>query len=58
MADGALVNGSARMVGALAQFTRRLQTGHLYTYALVMLLGVFVLMTWQLWPTVRRLFGL
>ena len=56
--DGALVNGSARAVGAIAQFTRRLQTGHLYTYALVMLLGVFVLMTWQLWPTVRRLFGL
>jgi len=56
--DGALVNGSARMVGAIAQFTRRLQTGHLYTYALVMLLGVFALMTWQLWPQVRRLFGL
>ncbi len=56
--DGALVNGSARTVGAIAQFTRRLQTGHLYTYALVMLLGVFALMTWQLWPQVRRLFGL
>ena len=56
--DGALVNGSARTVGAIAQLTRRLQTGHLYTYALVMLLGVFALMTWQLWPQVRRLFGL
>ncbi|MEO5771458.1 MAG: NADH-quinone oxidoreductase subunit L [Burkholderiaceae bacterium] len=56
--DGAMVNGSARTVGAIAQLTRRLQTGHLYTYALVMLLGVFALMTWQLWPQVRRLFGL
>jgi NADH-quinone oxidoreductase subunit L len=56
--DGAIVNGSARAVGALAQLTRLLQTGYLYIYALVMLLGIFVLMTWQLWPQVRRLFGL
>jgi NADH-quinone oxidoreductase subunit L len=56
--DGVLVNGSARTVGAIAQLTRLLQTGHLYFYALVMLLGVFGLMTWQLWPQVRRLFGL
>ena len=44
--------------GAVAQLVRRLQTGHLYFYALVMLLGLFGLMTWQLWPQVRRLFGL
>jgi NADH-quinone oxidoreductase subunit L len=56
--DGVLVNGSARAVGAVAQLTRLLQTGHLYIYALVMLLGIFVLMTWQLWPQVRRLVGL
>jgi NADH-quinone oxidoreductase subunit L len=56
--DGVLVNGSARAVGAVAQLTRLLQTGYLYIYALVMLLGIFVLMTWQLWPQVRRLFGL
>ena len=55
--DGALVNGSARAVGAVAQVTRLLQTGYLYFYALVMLLGVFGLMTWQLWPQVKRLFG-
>jgi NADH-quinone oxidoreductase subunit L len=56
--DGALVNGSARAVGAVAQLTRLLQSGYLYFYALVMLLGLFGLMTWQLWPQVRRLFGL
>jgi NADH-quinone oxidoreductase subunit L len=56
--DGALVNGSARAVGAVAQLTRLLQSGYLYFYALVMLLGVFGLMTWQLWPQVSRLFGL
>jgi NADH-quinone oxidoreductase subunit L len=55
--DGA-INGSARAVGGLAQITRLLQTGYLYFYALVMLLGIFALMTWQLWPQVRRLFGL
>ena len=55
--DGALVNGSARAVGAVAQLVRLLQTGYLYFYALVMLLGLFGLMTWQLWPQVSRLFG-
>jgi NADH-quinone oxidoreductase subunit L len=55
--DGVVVNGSARAVGVIAQFTRLMQTGYLYFYALVMLLGIFGLMTWQLWPQVRRLFG-
>jgi NADH-quinone oxidoreductase subunit L len=54
--DGA-INGSARAVGGLAQGVRLLQNGYLYFYALVMLLGIFGLMTWQLWPQVRGLFG-
>jgi NADH-quinone oxidoreductase subunit L len=49
--DGALVNGSARLVGAFAGLTRLVQTGQLYWYALVMVLGIFGLLTWQLWPT-------
>ena len=48
--DGLFVNGSARLVGAVAGVVRLVQTGHLYWYALVMILGVFGLMTWQLWP--------
>ena len=48
--DG-VIHGSARTVGAVASLTRLLQSGYLYTYALVMLLGVFGLMTWKLWPT-------
>jgi NADH-quinone oxidoreductase subunit L len=44
------INGSARAVGGLAGLVRMVQTGYLYWYALVMILGVFVLMTWQLWP--------
>ena len=48
--DGLLVNGSARAVGAVAALSRLLQTGYLYHYALVMIVGLFALMTWQLWP--------
>jgi NADH-quinone oxidoreductase subunit L len=48
--DGTLVNGSASLVGWIAGLVRQLQTGHLYQYALVMLLGIFGLLTWQLWP--------
>ncbi|RQO58559.1 NADH-quinone oxidoreductase subunit L [Paucibacter sp. KBW04] len=48
--DGVLVNGSARTVGGVAGLVRLVQTGHLYWYALVMMLGVIGLMTWQLWP--------
>jgi NADH-quinone oxidoreductase subunit L len=55
--DGAVVNGSARAVGGIAMLTRQLQTGRLYLYALVMLLGVFGLMTWQLWPTLSGFLG-
>jgi NADH-quinone oxidoreductase subunit L len=51
--DGALVNGSARTVGGIAGWVRQWQTGRLYTYALVMLLGIFALLTWQLWPYFR-----
>ena len=47
--DGAL-NGSADAVGGIAVFGRRLQSGYLYWYALVMIVGVIGLMTWQLWP--------
>ena len=47
--DGA-INGAARGVGSLAGVLRLVQTGHLYWYALVMLLGLFGLLTWQLWP--------
>ena len=48
--DGLFVNGSARLVGAIAGVVRLVQTGHLYWYALVMILGVFGLLTWQLLP--------
>ena len=55
--DGALVNGSANAVGALSRVVRVIQTGYLSWYALVMALGVFGLMTWQLWPFLQGLMG-
>jgi NADH-quinone oxidoreductase subunit L len=48
--DNIVIDGSARAVGGLAVLTRYLQTGYLYWYALVMIVGVIGLMTWQLWP--------
>ncbi|MBA2963597.1 MULTISPECIES: NADH-quinone oxidoreductase subunit L [Ramlibacter] len=47
--DGAMVNGSAHVVGWFAGVTRRLQSGYIYHYALAMIVGVFVLMTWFVW---------
>ena len=47
--DGAVVNGSWRIVGWIAGVARKLQTGFLYDYALTMALGVVVLMTYFVW---------
>ncbi len=48
--DGIFIDGSARAIGGISALTRRLQSGYLYWYALVMIVGVIGLMTWQLWP--------
>ena len=47
--DGTLVNGSWKVVGWVSGAVRRVQTGYLYHYALAMILGVFVLMTYFVW---------
>ncbi|MBL8224513.1 MAG: NADH-quinone oxidoreductase subunit L [Chromatiales bacterium] len=47
--DGALVNGSARLVGLAAGFVRRAQTGYLYDYAFAMIIGLATLLGWLLW---------
>jgi NADH-quinone oxidoreductase subunit L len=52
--DGVLIDGSARTVSRIAQRARLLQTGYLYWYALVMIVGVIGLMTWRLWPLIAR----
>lgn len=59
--DGAVIdgtiNGSARGIGGIASVVRMVQTGYLYWYALVMILGVIGLMTWQLWPYLSATLG-
>jgi NADH-quinone oxidoreductase subunit L len=47
--DGGIVNGSWKLVGSISEVVRKLQTGYLYHYALVMILGIFVLMTYFVW---------
>jgi len=47
--DGLIVNGSWKVVGWVAGVVRWFQSGYLYHYALVMILGILVLMTYFVW---------
>jgi NADH-quinone oxidoreductase subunit L len=47
--DGLLVNGSWKTAGWISGVIRRFQSGYLYHYALSMILGIFVLMTYFVW---------
>ncbi|MBA2672350.1 NADH-quinone oxidoreductase subunit L [Ramlibacter sp.] len=52
--DGALVNGSWKLVGLFSRMARRVQSGYIYHYAFAMLMGVIVLMSYFVsWPMVR-----
>jgi NADH-quinone oxidoreductase subunit L len=44
--DGIVINGGAATVGALATVVKRVQTGFLYHYAFVMVVGLVVLVGW------------
>ena len=44
--DGLLVNGSARLVGWTSGIVRKIQTGHLYTYAFSMIIGLVLMLYW------------
>jgi len=47
--DGAVVNGSWKIVGWVSGLVRWVQTGFIYHYAFAMIAGVFVLMTYFVW---------
>ncbi|MDO8720310.1 MAG: NADH-quinone oxidoreductase subunit L [Polaromonas sp.] len=47
--DGAVVNGSWKLVGWISSVVRKLQSGYIYHYAFGMIIGVFVLMTYFVW---------
>jgi NADH-quinone oxidoreductase subunit L len=46
--DGFLVNGTARVIGALAAAVRHVQSGYLYHYAFAMVIGLSLLLAWLL----------
>ncbi|QHJ01180.1 NADH-quinone oxidoreductase subunit L [Xylophilus rhododendri] len=47
--DGAIVNGSWKLVARAAGAIRQLQSGYLFHYALMMIVGIFVLLTYFVW---------
>ncbi len=46
--DQAFVDGSGRMINWLSRLTRQLQSGYIYHYAFIMLLGLLGLLGWLL----------
>ncbi len=45
--DGFFVNGSGRLVRWIANVSRRFQTGYIYQYAFVMIVGMVCLLVWS-----------
>jgi NADH-quinone oxidoreductase subunit L len=43
--DGAMVNGTANLIGKCSQIIRKLQSGLIYHYAFAMIIGVFLFLT-------------
>ncbi len=44
--DGVIVNGSGKLIRLLAGVMRRVQTGYLYDYAFIMMLGLVAFLAW------------
>ncbi len=57
--DGAIINGSANTVGAIAARIRKVQTGYLYTYAFAMIVGMIILIAGFVidWDTIMKKVG-
>lgn len=49
LVDDGMVNGSGRLMMQLSVLAKRLQSGYLYHYALVMVIGLVILMIWKFW---------
>lgn len=47
--DNGMVNGSAKSVGFASRILRHWQSGYLYQYALVMIVGLVILVSWVMW---------
>ncbi len=56
--DGTLVNGSWKLVGWVSGVVRKVQTGYIYHYALAMIMGIFILISYfSTWPLIKNLLG-
>ncbi|MBC7598230.1 MAG: NADH-quinone oxidoreductase subunit L [Polaromonas sp.] len=54
--DGTLVNGSWKLVGWVSGVVRKVQTGYIYHYALAMIMGIFILISYfSTWPMIKAL---
>jgi NADH-quinone oxidoreductase subunit L len=54
--DGALVNGSWKLVAWVSGVVRKVQTGYIYHYALAMIVGIFILVSYfSTWPMIKEL---
>ena len=54
--DGTLVNGSWKLVGWVSGMVRKVQTGYIYHYALAMIMGIFILISYfSTWPMIKAL---
>ncbi|CAN5382065.1 NADH-quinone oxidoreductase subunit L [soil metagenome] len=47
--DDGLINGSGRLISWVSETTRKMQTGYLYHYALVMIMGLIGFLGWLVW---------
>ncbi|MCW9017112.1 MAG: NADH-quinone oxidoreductase subunit L, partial [Kangiellaceae bacterium] len=47
--DGWIVNGSAKTIGAISGQVRKIQSGYLYHYVLVMVIGLLAFLGWMYW---------
>ena len=56
--DGTLVNGSWKLVRWASGVVRKVQTGYIYHYALAMIMGIFILISYfSTWPMIKELLG-
>lgn len=47
--DGWIVNGSAKTISAISGQLRKVQTGYLYHYVLIMIVGLLAFLGWMYW---------
>lgn len=46
--DGVFVNGSGKAIRWFANISRKVQTGYVYNYALAMVIGLVIFLSWQM----------